>query len=703
MMRAPARRAAVRQDRRQSRAPRAGAAAVIVTAVAGLLTTSACGVRAAAVAHAASSRSDVTGAAAAARVAPEPLVVPKPVSMTAGRGRYVLTGQTRIVVAAGVPAALAVARDLAGYLRPATGYPLPVVSGTPQPGDIALVLGSQAGLRADPHGEAYRLDVGPAGVQLAAATAHGLYDAVQTVRQTLPPWINSRWRRPGPWSMPAVRITDHPRYAYRGVMLDIARHYEPPSAVEQLISQAAAYKINVLHLHLSDDQGFRLAINGFPRLSRIGGHGSVGTHGRVRDPGGYWTQAQYKAVVADAAAHFVTVLPEVDTPGHNNAIIMSEYNDTGNRPLNGHPQDINCSVHHPPVWDYTEDVGYSALCPGSASTWAIMRSIIGQLAAMSPGPYYDMGGDEVPTTVLSHPGYVSFVNREAGIIRGRGKTVLGWADIAGPGTRVPRGSVAEYWQPASGSSPGTVTAREAVRKGMKLVMAPANQAYLDQKYIGGARGDVPPGLGQTWACPAGCDLNRAYDWNPGGLVTGVTDRSVIGVEGAVWSETLVNMANVDYMTFPRLIALAEVGWSPSARRAQGSPAWRDFTRRMAAQGGRLMAAGVNFYPSAEVRWRMDVTGSALTAGRRGRVSGVVAAVAVPGVGPGAVSALMHWGDGTTGRSGAAGRPPSATMLNSLYTVHGQHRYAHPGLYHGTVTVRAPHRSPVTVGFSVQVR
>jgi len=686
--------------------PTARTAAVIVTGVACLLTTSASAVLTAPAAQPASQASATArpGSAVAVpgKIAPLPLVVPKPVRMTAGRGRYVLTRQARIV-AAGPPSALAVARDLAGYLRPATGYPLPAVSGKPVAGDITLVLGSRAGLRAGPHGEAYRLDVTPAGARLAASSAHGLYDAVQTFRQTLSPWISSRWRRPGPWSVPAVRITDYPRYAYRGVMLDIGRHYEPPSAVERLISQAAAYKINVLHLHLSDDQGFRLAINGFPRLSRIGGQGSVGTHGRARDPGGYWTQGQYKAVVADAAAHFVTIVPEVDTPGHNNAIIMSEYNDTRNRLLNGHPQDINCSVHHPPAWDYTENVGYSALCPGSSNTWAIMSAIIRQITAMSPGAYYHAGGDEVPATVLGPPAYVSFVNKEAGIVRGRGKTLMGWADIAGPGTRVPRGSVAEYWQPASGSASGTITAREAVGKGMKLVMAPANHAYLDQKYLGGARGDVPPGLGQTWACPVGCDLAAAYNWNPGALVTGVTDRSVIGVEGAVWSETLVNMANVDYMTFPRLMALAEVGWSPPASRAPGGRAYGDFLHRMAAQGARLMAAGANFYPSAQVRWRIEATGSELTARRGGQVSGAVATVAAPGLAPRAVSASVHWGDGATTRSGGTGRPPSATMLNSLYTVHGQHRYAHRGLYHGTVTVRAPGRSPVTVGFTVQVR
>ena len=215
----------------------------------------------------------------------------------------------------------------------------------------------------------------------------------------------------------AVRITDYPRYGYRGVMLDIARHYEPPSAVEQLISQAAAYKIDVLHLHLSDDQGFRIAVNGFPRLTRIGGQGSVGTGGRARDPGGSWTRAQYQAVVADAAAHFVTIVPEVDTPGHNNAIIMSEYNDTGNRLLNGHPQDINCGRNHPPEWDYTEDVGYSALCP--------QRQHVGdherhhrQLARCPPAPTTTWAATRCPATCW--PAAVrSFVNQEAGIISGR--------------------------------------------------------------------------------------------------------------------------------------------------------------------------------------------------------------------------------------------------------------------------------------------
>ncbi|HEY2305697.1 MAG TPA: family 20 glycosylhydrolase, partial [Streptosporangiaceae bacterium] len=270
---------------------------------------------------------------AAADLAPPtsvPQLVPKPVSMTVGQGSFTLAATARIVVPSGSEAALPVAQDLAAYLRPATGYSLPVVTGTAQSGDIELILGDPGTLQGDPDGEGYQLDTTTSGVTLEAITPHGLYNGVQTIRQLLPAWITSSSVQPGPWTMPVVAITDYPRYTYRGLMLDIARHYEPPSAVEQLIEQAAAYKINTLHLHLSDDQGFRIVINGFPNLTTIGGQGSVGTGGRTMDPGGYWTQADYQAVVADAAAHFMTVVPEIDSPGHNNAIIMSEYNDTTN-------------------------------------------------------------------------------------------------------------------------------------------------------------------------------------------------------------------------------------------------------------------------------------------------------------------------------------------------------------------------------------
>ncbi len=653
-----------------------------------------------------------TAAHATASAAAGLSIVPKPASATVGGGRFTLARTARVVARPGaqVTAELSVAADLAAYLRPATGYPLPVVVGPPRPGDVVLEIGNPGTLSAAEQAEGYQLDTTASNATIEAPAAHGLYDGIETFRQLLPAWITSPAVVPGPWTTPVVRITDYPRYRYRGVLLDIARHYESPSAVEELISQVAAYKIDVLHLHLSDDQGFRLAINGFPRLTSIGSAGSVGTDGRLVDPGGFWSQAQYKAVVAYAAAHFITLVPEVDSPGHNNAIIMSEYGDTGNPALPADPHGINCGQNNPPQWDYTEDVGYSALCPASPDTWAIMTAIIGQLTALTPGPYYDLGGDEVPTSLLSASQYADFINKEAPIITGRGKTVMGWADIAGQGTNPPAGSVAEYWQPAGGSSPGTESGREAVAKHMKVVMAPANHTYLDQKYIVTPQSSVPPSLGMNWACPQGCDVDSAYNWDPGTFVSGVTDSNVIGVEGDMWGETVANLSSVDYMVFPRLLALAEVAWSPSVQRTATSPAYRDFLQRLAVQGARLQAARVNFYPSTEVPWSLDIIAATVTASAHGRVDGPVATLSAPGFPTSTLSmcdsslgigCTVDWGDGSTTTGDVTGTNATGTQVNSLYVIFGQHTYSRPGTYHGVVTASAGDAAPVSADFTVR--
>ena len=432
--------------------------------------------------------------------------------MTVGTGDFTITRHTHIVAEPG-SAARVVAEDLAAYLRPATGYPLPVASGPGRDRDIRLELGDGPQLNPSQAAEGYVLDAGPHGVNLAAETAHGLFNGIQTIRQLLPAQIESRTKAPGPWTIPSVHIVDYPRYAYRGFMLDIARHFQTPETVKRLIDEASAYKINTLHLHVSDDQGFRIVINGFPNLTEIGSQGSVGTDGRTMDPGGFWTQQDYRGVVAYAAAHFMSVVPEVDSPGHNNAIIMSEYDDTANPLLNGDPQDINCSVHNPPQWNFTGDVGFSAMCPESENSFTIYHAIISQLSAMSTSPYYHVGGDEVPSTVLSQDRYAAFMNAEMPLVTARGKTVMGWAELAGPGTDPPAGSVAEYWNPASGTSPDTATAHEAVAKNMKIVMAPANHAYLDQKYAP----NTPPDLGLTWACNDGLRRRPVLQLGPGQL------------------------------------------------------------------------------------------------------------------------------------------------------------------------------------------
>jgi hexosaminidase len=609
-----------------------------------------------------------------------PQIIPKPASLTTGSGSFRLCENARIVVDKhDGSGARQVAEALAGYLRPATGYDLPVVTDHARSGDIALTLG----LGSDSTGEGYQLNATTKNLTLDAGTPHGLYNGVQTIRQLLPPWIASPTRQSVAWTVPAVQISDAPRYQYRGVMLDIARHYESPSAVKRLIDQAAAYKVNTFHLHLSDDQGFRIVINGFPNLATVGGQGSVGTGGRTVDPGGFWTQAQYKDVVAYAAAHFMTLMPEVDTPGHNNAIVMSEYNDTANPLLNGHPQDINCTSKNPPQWNFTGDVGYSALCPESDNTWTILSAIVGQLSAMSSSKYYDLGGDETPSTILTQDRYAALVNREGGIVNANHKTVMGWAEISGPGTTLAPGSVAEYWNPASGSSSGTVTGTDAVKKGMKVVMAPANHAYLDQRYTR----NIPSGLGLTWACNQGCDIDQFYNWDPSTYVTGVTDANVIGVEGAMWAETVTNSSNIEYLVFPRLPALAELGWSPKVPRTADSPAYQDFLGRLAAQGGRWQASGQNFYPTPKVPWRLDLA-PARPDVSHGEVSGALAKLAAPGLGTGQVSATIDWGDGSSGPGILSGAVSTASTVNGLYDVVSDHTYAHHGSHDVTVTATA---------------
>ncbi len=407
-----------------------------------------------------------------------------------------LSSSTRIVVTSGGNDAVAVANDLAAILRPSTGYALPISEDGANAGDIALGLSGSSSLG----NEGYQLDVTETSVQIEAFAPAGLFYGVQTLRQLLPPWIESATLQPGPWTMPGVSITDYPRYQYRGMHFDIARHFEPPEAVKRLIDEISAFKINVLHLHVSDDQGFRIVINGRPELTDIGSQFSINN-----DPGGYWTQEEYIDVVNYATAHFMTVMPEVDSPGHNNAIIMS-YNTGPNPPYPLYP-DINCSTNNPPVWNLSGSVGYSAMCPESPHTWEILTDIISQLSAMSSSPYYDLGGDEVSS--ISDEQYNAFVDQESEIVRAQGKAPFGWADISSAGftpSDSPAG-VAQFWSNSSPTGSGGDTGRAAVAKGMQVVMTPANHTYLDMKYP-----DNPSGpLGLTWA--GRLDISNFYNWS----------------------------------------------------------------------------------------------------------------------------------------------------------------------------------------------
>ncbi|WP_225978451.1 beta-N-acetylhexosaminidase [Gandjariella thermophila] len=536
--------------------------AVLVAAV-GLVTMVTTGVTADA---AAGAPGQTDRAAAAARLN---LLVPQPVLVRpSATAPYRITPATAVWVPAGSAEARAVGEQLAGLLRRSTGYPLPVWE---KPAGSVAAIGPGIELRlaglAGLGDEGYQLDAAPGGVVIRAAAPAGLFHGVQTLRQLLPPAAESDRRQPGPWLVPAGHVVDHPRYAYRGAMLDVARHFFGVADVEHYIDEISLYKINYL-LHLSDDQGWRIAIDGWPRLASYGGGTEVGG-----GPGGYYTQGQFRQLVAYARAHFVTIVPEIDGPGHTNAALASY-------------AELNCDGVAPPRYTGI-DVGFSSLCVSKPVTYTFLRDVLDQLARLSPGPYLHIGGDEAHSTRAAD--YATFEGRELPIVADTGKAAMAWHDIAK--VNPPTSTVLEFWGTTGSDQP---TAAAAAR-GNRVVMAPANRAYLDQKY------DPSTRLGLNWA--GYIEERDAYDWDPGSYLGGVTGPSVLGVEAPLWSETLVTMANIEYLAFPRLPAIAELGWSPRATHD-----WNSFAERLGAQGPMWTVMGINFHASPQVPWAPGTRG-----------------------------------------------------------------------------------------------
>ncbi|MGH8869087.1 MAG: family 20 glycosylhydrolase [Actinomycetes bacterium] len=502
---------------------------------------------------------------------PEPQVVPVPADMHSDPDdAFVLTARTRVAVAR--PAgrdAVRVGEHLARSLRGATGYALPVTRGEPGPGqtlvlslddEVPAVGGSDVG--GDRADEAYRLDVTRTQVTLRARTAEGLFRATQTLRQLLPPAVE-RASASGPWAVPGVHVVDGPRFAWRGTMLDVARHFLTVNEVKRYVDAAALYKLNVLHLHLTDDQGWRIAIDGWPRLTRYGGASEVGG-----GPGGFYTQDEYREIVRYAQRRYVTVVPEIDLPGHTNAALAA------------YPR-LACDGE--PRHRYTgTQVGFSSLCTGSATVGRFVRDVLGQVADLTPGAYVHVGGDEAQRTRPDD--YARFVDGVQRVVRDRGKTLVGWDEVAGAG--VGRGAVVQHWRPFD---PGPDRARQAASRGARLVMSPADRVYLDMKYGPGTS------LGTDWA--GHVSVRDAYAWDPARVVDGVGEDHVLGVEAPVWTETLEDLDAVERMAFPRLPGIAEVAWSPAASRR-----WDDYRQRLAAQGPRWDALGIAYARTPGVPW-----------------------------------------------------------------------------------------------------
>jgi hexosaminidase len=465
-------------------------------------------------------------------------IVPAPMLASPGDGVFVLGPGTTVT---GDDRTAAVAQHLASEL----GLEL-----SPNAGTIRLVLGGDHGELGD---EGYELTVTPDRVTLVSCTAVGLFRGVQTLRQL----------RSAAGTIPAGRIIDRPRFAYRGVMLDVARHFFPVSAVKRLIDLAALLKLNHLHLHLTDDQGWRIAIDQWPRLTEYGGGTEVGD-----GPGGYYTKTDYREIVAYAADRFIVVVPEVDLPGHTNAALAS------------YPE-LNADGVAPDRYTGIE-VGFSSLAVAKDITYRFLDEVFGELAALTPGPYLHIGGDEAKT--LGPEEYGLIVARAQEIVASHGKTAVGWHEIAA--AKLLPSTVVQYWGVA-GDEGGLDS---AVAAGNRILMSPADRTYLDMKY------DEDTPLGLSWA--GHISTQASYDWEPASYLSGVDETSILGVESPLWTETINTIEQIEYLVMPRLAVTAELGWAPADRHD-----WVDLRERLGAQRYLWASLGINFYRAPDVPWR----------------------------------------------------------------------------------------------------
>nr|WP_272924282.1 MULTISPECIES: beta-N-acetylhexosaminidase [unclassified Streptomyces] len=507
------------------------------------------------------------GEARAPATTPLGQIVPAPLAAEPGGPGYEITAKTRIRVGKGNAEERRVAEYLAELLRPSTGYRLPVTSDKGSDG-IRLRISAEPANKVLGN-EGYRVISARGSLTITSWSGAGLFHGVQTVRQHLPAAVEKRTKQRGPWRIAGGTVKDMPRYGYRSTMLDVSRHFFTVDQVKRYIDQAALYKMNKLHLHLSDDQGWRIAIDSWPRLAAYGGSTQVGG-----GKGGYYTKAQYKEIIDYAASRYLEVVPEIDMPGHTNAALASY-------------AELNCNGVAPPLYTGTE-VGFSSLCVKKDVTYDFVDDVIRELAAMTPGKYLHIGGDEAHST--SHEDFVAFMDKVQPIVAKYGKTVMGWHQLAG--ARPAEGAVAQYWGYDRTGAAEREQVVNAAKNGTKLLLSPADRAYIDHKYTK----DTP--LGLSWA--GYVEVRRSYDWDPATYLEGVPEDAVIGVEAPLWTETLSTPAHLDYMAFPRLPGIAELGWSPAATHD-----WDTYKVRLAAQAPRWDALGIGYYASPQVPWPAD--------------------------------------------------------------------------------------------------
>ncbi len=513
-------------------------------------------------------------------------LVPFPARFTGGAGRFVLMANTRILTNGKDPAQVAAAQLLADRLVRTYG-----LADGPVPATPALSKGPQISFEKHTEGrcgpEGYTLTVTPGGIRLTAETPKGYFYAVQTLLQLLPPAVFGTTRATGAnWSVPACDLLDRPRYAYRGLMLDVCRHFMPVSFVKQYIDLLAMHKMNTFHWHLTDDQGWRIEIKKYPRLTQVGGTRAQTLVGHYAENypqqydgqphGGFYTQEQIRDVVRYAAARHVTIVPEIELPGHALAALAA-YPELGCTPAKGYAVGTR--------WGVIRDV----FCP-TEKTFTFWQDVLTETMALFPGKYIHIGGDECPKDAWKQSAFCQelirklklkdenelqsyVIRRVEKFVNSKGRAIIGWDEIL-EGGLAPNAAVMS-WR-------GTAGGIEAARQHHPVIMTPGAYCYLD-KY------QADPTT-EPLAIGGYLRLEKVYAYEPTPTeLTPAEQPYILGVQGNLWTEYIQTPAQVLYMAYPRAVALAEVGWRPDGPRN-----FEDFATRLKTHLHRLDALGVPY-------------------------------------------------------------------------------------------------------------
>mgnify|MGYP002388083140 CR=1 FL=1 len=511
---------------------------------------------------------------------PEPAVIPQPVMIDQKPGSFTLAPDATITSTGG-PEAEAVAEQMASMLRPATGFELKSSGGSN--GDIRLLIDTSGVWKP----EEYRLSVSKRQVTLTAATPEGLFRGIQTIRQLLPPQAGS----PGivndvKWSMPCVSVTDYPRFEWRGMHLDVSRHFFDVEFIKRYIDILAMHKLNVFHWHIVDDQGWRIEIKKYPRLTEVGAWrvDREDITWNSREPqqpgekatyGGFYTQEEIRDIVAYAAERYITVVPEIEMPAHVGSALAAypEYSCTGG-PFTVPPGS---------VWPITD-----IYCAGKDATFTFLEDVLTEVMDLFPSRYIHIGGDEADKTEwrkcrecqtrIRKEGLKDedelqsyFVKRIEHFLNSNGRRLIGWDEIL-QGGLAPEATVMS-WQGFEGGI-------AAAKSGHHAVMTPVSHCYFNIYQ------DDP--ATEPASFPGLITLEKVYSFEPvPEELTPEEAKFIIGAQGCLWTEYVTDGKTAEYMVLPRLTALSEVVWS-----APESQSWEGFSSRLPKMLERFDAMGL---------------------------------------------------------------------------------------------------------------